>query len=109
AQIPIAELAAPPDGAYLRRFRALALFGRRPPERGVRSSFPASENLHKTGLMHCIKKHPHSITSSASCWRCGATLRPSALAVLRLIASPYLVGACTGKLAGFSPLRMRST
>src|SRR4029077_8659044 len=47
AQIPIAELAAPPDGAYLRRFRALALFGRRPPERGVRSSFPASENLHR--------------------------------------------------------------
>ena len=29
AQIPIAELAAPPDGAYLPRFRALALFGRR--------------------------------------------------------------------------------
>jgi hypothetical protein len=27
----------------------LALFGRRPPERGVRSSFPASENLHNTG------------------------------------------------------------
>jgi hypothetical protein len=26
----------------------LALFGRRPPERGVRSSFPASENLHRT-------------------------------------------------------------
>ena len=31
-----------------------------------------------------------------------------AFAVLRLIASSYLVGACTGRLAGFSPLRMRS-
>jgi hypothetical protein len=33
---------------------------------------------------------------------------PSVLAVLRLITSSYLVAACTGKLAGFSPLRMRS-
>ena len=37
------------------------------------------------------------------------TSRPSALAVLRLITSSYLVGACTGRSAGFSPLRMRST
>src|SRR5712691_3742550 len=29
------------------RIRALALFGRRPPQRVVRSSLPASENLHK--------------------------------------------------------------
>src|SRR5262249_49980613 len=35
--------------------------------------------------------------------------RPSALAVLRLITNSYLVGACTGRSAGFSPLRMRST
>jgi hypothetical protein len=34
---------------------------------------------------------------------------PSALAVLMLIVSTYLVGACTGKSPGFSPLRMRST
>src|SRR5437016_3891814 len=56
AQIPIAELAARPTEAYLPRFRALALFGRRPPERVVRSSFPAAENLHTTGLMHRSKK-----------------------------------------------------
>ena len=31
------------------KFRALALFGRRLPERVARSSSPASENLHKTG------------------------------------------------------------
>src|SRR5437588_12138663 len=30
------------------RFRALGLFGRRPPERMVRSSLPASENLHRS-------------------------------------------------------------
>jgi hypothetical protein len=28
---------------------------------------------------------------------------------LELITSSYLVGACTGRSAGFSPLRMRST
>jgi hypothetical protein len=33
----------------------------------------------------------------------------AALAVLRLITSSYFVGACTGRSAGFSPLRMRST
>jgi len=32
---------------------------------------------------------------------------PSTLAVLRLTTSWYLVGACTGRSAGFSPLRMR--
>ena len=51
----------------------------------------------------------HSITSSARASSVGGTSRPSALAVLRLITSSYLVGACTGRSAGFSPLRMRST
>src|SRR5262249_55029504 len=51
----------------------------------------------------------HSITSSArSRIDCG-TVRPSALAALRLTAISNLVGACTGRSAGFSPLRMRST
>src|SRR6516162_2062770 len=51
----------------------------------------------------------HSITSSASCWRCKGTSRPSALAVLRLIASSNLVGCITGKSATLAPLRIRST
>src|SRR5262249_2338484 len=51
----------------------------------------------------------HSITSSARASTVAGTSRPSALAVLRLITSSYLVGACTGRSAGFSPLRMRST
>src|SRR5262249_3463905 len=49
----------------------------------------------------------HSITSSARASSAGGTVTPSALAVLRLITSSYLVGACTGNSAGFSPLRMR--
>ena len=39
----------------------------------------------------------------------GGNSIPSALAVLRLITVSYLVGVCTGRSAGFSPLRTRST
>src|SRR5262249_16008003 len=51
----------------------------------------------------------HSITSSAPASSVGGTSRPSALAVLRLITSSYFVGACAGRSAGFSALRLRST
>src|SRR5262249_41813295 len=51
----------------------------------------------------------HSITSSARASSVGGTSRPIAFAVLRLMTNSYLVGACTGRSAGFSPLRMRST
>ena len=36
-------------------------------------------------------------------------VRPRAFAVLRSMTRSNLVGACTGRSAGFSPLRMRST
>src|SRR5262249_22308186 len=48
----------------------------------------------------------HSITSSASCWRCKGTSRPSALAVCRLMTNSNLVDCRTGRSAGFVPLRM---
>src|SRR5262249_34570552 len=51
----------------------------------------------------------YSITSSARARMVGGISRSSALAVLRLMTSLNFVGACTGKSAGFSPLRMRST
>src|SRR5262249_49584287 len=51
----------------------------------------------------------HSITSSARAGTVVGISRPSAFAVLRLTTNSYFVGACTGKSAGFSPLRMRST
>jgi hypothetical protein len=55
------------------------------------------------------RKFDYSITSSARASSVGGTSRPSAFAALRLITSSYLVGFCTAKSAGFSPLRMRST
>src|SRR5438270_13945874 len=45
----------------------------------------------------------YSITSSASASSVGGTLRPSVLAVLRLITKSNFVGCTIGKSAGFSP------
>jgi hypothetical protein len=44
------------------------------------------------------------MTSSARARIEGGTVRPSALAVLRLTTSSNLVGCYTGRSAGFSPL-----
>src|SRR5262245_20041080 len=51
----------------------------------------------------------HSITSSAIASSLSGIWRPSALAVLRLMTSSYLVGTCTGRSAGWVPRRIRST
>jgi hypothetical protein len=56
-----------------------------------------------------LRGQNYSMTSSARASSIGGTVRLSALAVLRLITSSYFVGACTGKSAGFYPLRIRST
>jgi hypothetical protein len=55
-------------------------------------------------LTHALQQaRLYSITSSARASTEVGTSRPSAFAVLRLIVSSYLVGACTGRSAGFSP------
>src|SRR5262245_9313895 len=51
----------------------------------------------------------HSITSSARASTVVGISRPSAFAVFILTTNSYLFGACTGRSAGFSPLRTRST
>src|SRR5262249_19720113 len=63
---------------------------------------------------HCNELAPlhlrgHSMTSSARASSGSGTSIPRARAVLRLIASSYFTGACTGRSAGFSPFRTRST
>ena len=50
----------------------------------------------------------HSITSSARSRNDSGIVSPIALAALRLTTSSNLVGCITGKLAGFSPLRIRA-
>src|SRR5262249_48739109 len=90
----------------------------------VRTPHPYCNLSHAHGLLRPRRERPrrssaaeqrderttlHSITSSARASSVDGTSSPSALAVLMLITSSYLVGACTGRSAGFSPLRMRST
>ena len=63
----------------------------------------------KADMSNCSKMAAYWITSSAViCMICG-TVRPSTLAVLRLMTSSTFVGCCTGSSAGFSPLWIRST
>src|SRR5712691_11979270 len=50
----------------------------------------------------------YSMTSSARASSIGGTSSPSARAVLRLITSSNLVGACTGRSPGLAPLKIRS-
>src|SRR5271170_8470317 len=50
----------------------------------------------------------YSITWSAIASTVAGTSRPRALAVSRLTDNSNLVGNCTGRSPGFSPLRMRS-
>ena len=67
------------------------------------------------GLVRIPAARPHrrrgyaSISSWARARIIDGNSIPSALAVLRLITKSYLVDAWTGRLPGFSPLRMRST
>ena len=51
----------------------------------------------------------YSMTSSARSRIDGGTARPSALAVLRFTTISNLTGSWTGRSAGFSPRKMRST
>jgi hypothetical protein len=86
------------------------------------SGFPANGHVRFTpesGHVQCTSSYLlwansghraiHSITSSARlCTDCG-TVMPSALAVVRLMLSSTFVACCTGRSAGFSPLRIRPT
>jgi hypothetical protein len=52
-------------------------------------------------------RQPYSITASAVVNSDGGIVRPSALAVFRLITNSNFAGCTTGRSAGFSPLRIR--
>src|SRR5262249_15325276 len=66
-------------------------------------------NRHSTANKVDELPPPHSITSSARASTEGGTVRPSVLALLRLITNWTFVAWITGRSAGFSPLRMRAT
>ena len=55
----------------------------------------------------CMVSPPYSITASARPSSVSGKVRPSVLAVFMLMISSIFVDCCTGRSAGFSPLRMR--
>src|SRR5262245_21634111 len=98
--------------------------GRNAPARVVRHFGPGQESDHRHRRL--LRAHPnrprrraaeqrdelaplHSITSSAMACNVGGTVRPSALAVLRLMTSSSLVDCWTGKSAGLAPWRILPT
>jgi hypothetical protein len=56
-----------------------------------------------------VSSGSYSMTSSARARIVGGTVKPSALAVLRLITNSKVVGCCIGNSAGFAPLRILPT
>jgi hypothetical protein len=78
------------------------------PNNGLKLDVAALRIWANSGLMHCSKERRYSIISSAAVNNLSGMVSPSALAVLRLMISSYFVGTCTGRSAGFSPLRTRS-
>ena len=66
----------------------------------ARGGHRATQQQHQLPTLH------HSMTSSASARIDGGTVRPSALAVLRLTTSSNRVGCWTGRSAGLAPLRI---
>ena len=67
----------------------------------------AAEEGDELAALHWCSRH--SMTSSARSRIEVGTSSPSALAVFMLSTVSYFTGACTGRSAGFSPFRMRST
>src|SRR6266567_5481331 len=65
---------------------------------------PAS-SLFETKRQRAILR-PHSITSSARARSACGTVRPSAVAVFRLMTRSNVVGCWTGRSAGLAPLRI---
>ena len=63
----------------------------------------------KADILRCGRNWRYSITSSARPSNESGNVTPSNFATLRLIAMSTFVDCCTGRSAGFAPLRMRPT
>src|SRR6266446_5549852 len=85
------------------------------PRRKKRASFTARVMSSIVDAPRARRERPRGCTAeqrdeaSASESRLSEMLTPSAFAVLRLITNSNLVTCCTGRSAGFVPLRMRTT
>ena len=78
------------------------------PVQADRPDGPSSETLH-TRRPTALQQSNYSITSSAVASSTCGMVRPSALAVLRLITSSNLVGSSIGRSPGLAPFKILST
>src|ERR1700738_4363045 len=69
----------------------------------------AQDRTRADAAIAVCRSQTYSITSSAATSRPGGIVKPSARTVFKLTTVSYLVGACTGRSAAFSPRRIRST
>jgi hypothetical protein len=95
--------------SVIMKARALALGMQRwrlPPRQWSARSW---RNSNAPGLPKAGARLPYSITSSARISIDCGTVRPSSLAVLRLMTSSNRVGCSTGRSAGLAPLRILPT
>src|SRR5262249_15035180 len=90
---------------------------------GFNGSEQHTDAPHPLGLLRARRERPrrraaeqrdevapfHSITSSARASSVGGSVGPSDVAVFRLTTNSNLVPCCTGRSAGFAPLRILST
>src|SRR4029434_4472912 len=74
-----------------------------------RSIFDFCNNICQQETHALQQKASYSITSSARTSKEGGTVRPSSLAVFRLITNSNLVGCSTGRSEGLVPLSILST
>src|SRR5262245_10357952 len=95
------------DPAY--RPRRVGLRPRDPRQRQQRGSVHGQMQKISAGKFHFQPPSHHSITSSAMASTPGGTVRPSLVAVLRLMTNSNLVGCSTGKSAGLAPFSILST
>ncbi len=107
----LSEFARSGHGGFIRDFRSGSIASISALRIEVRSHSWTSHSCHErthaaqqTTCAHALFDHLVARASTVA-----GISRPSAFAVLRLITRSYLVGACTGRSAGLSPLRMRST
>jgi hypothetical protein len=92
-----------------RTFGPLIAMSALPPKADIRRRYCDVRFVPKADSCAAANDDDYSITSSAWASMAGGTVRPSAFAVLRLMTNSNLVDCCTGRFAGCSPLRMRST
>jgi hypothetical protein len=99
---PLAAMGQP------RRFHPVRVTSAYPPIATNARTFRIGSFVPLAGSCAAAKPARYSITSSARTRSEAGTVRPSALAAVRLISNSNLVGCSTGRSAGFAPLKILS-